>query len=227
MAWFGNRLTQSIAWAGLIKVSSKWFDYSSYGMIMGIFSISYLVGDALARQSMGMLIEHGFDWQVLFYFAAAVAGRMFRRQSVFSARVARRKPDTMRQSRTRSICSPRRARAAERRRIALAAAAQPSVSARLPAFARLHHNSRDLQYLDSGLSAGLSGLHHGQCGGHERGVSPESAPCRSVTSGWLSDRLGVNGRALLLFVGLPPRRRRSGAHVHALRAPRLRCSRCW
>ncbi len=31
IAWLGNRLTQSIAWAGLIKVSSKWFDYSSYG----------------------------------------------------------------------------------------------------------------------------------------------------------------------------------------------------
>ena len=29
IAWLGNRLTQSIAWAGMIKVSSKWFDYSS------------------------------------------------------------------------------------------------------------------------------------------------------------------------------------------------------
>ena len=48
VAWIGNRLTQSIAWAGLIKVSSKWFDYSSYGMIIGILSISYLVGDAAA-----------------------------------------------------------------------------------------------------------------------------------------------------------------------------------
>ena len=46
LAWFGNRLTQSIAWAGLIKVSSQWFDYSSYGTIVGILSISYLVGDA-------------------------------------------------------------------------------------------------------------------------------------------------------------------------------------
>jgi len=44
------RLTLSIAWAGLVKVSSKWFDYSSYGMIMGILSISYLIGDAAATQ---------------------------------------------------------------------------------------------------------------------------------------------------------------------------------
>jgi len=53
IAWIGNRLTQSVAWAGLIKVSSKWFDFSSYGTIIGILSISYLVGDAAARQWMG------------------------------------------------------------------------------------------------------------------------------------------------------------------------------
>src|SRR5271156_5044723 len=73
MAWIGNRLTQSIAWAGLVKVSSKWFDYSSYGMIIGILSISYLVGDAAARQWMGMLIDHGYGWRTLFFFAGAVA----------------------------------------------------------------------------------------------------------------------------------------------------------
>src|SRR5215469_9848612 len=48
LAWLGNRLTQSIGWAGLIKVSSKWFDYHSYGSIIGVLSISYLVGDAAA-----------------------------------------------------------------------------------------------------------------------------------------------------------------------------------
>jgi len=35
LAWIGNRLTQSIAWGGLIKVSSKWFDYTSYGSVIG------------------------------------------------------------------------------------------------------------------------------------------------------------------------------------------------
>src|SRR4030081_2426903 len=73
VAWVGNRLTQSLSWAGLIKVSSKWFNYSTYGTIIGILSVSYLVGDAAARQWMGMLIAHGFGWRALFYFAAAVA----------------------------------------------------------------------------------------------------------------------------------------------------------
>jgi len=73
LAWLGNRLTQSLSWAGLIKVSSKWFNFSSYGTVIGILSVSFLVGDAVARQLMGMLIHHGFGWRALFYFAAGVA----------------------------------------------------------------------------------------------------------------------------------------------------------
>ena len=74
IAWLGNRLTQSIGWAGLIKVSSKWFDFTSHGTIVGILSISYLIGDAAARQCMGAMIHHGYGWRALFYLAAAVAG---------------------------------------------------------------------------------------------------------------------------------------------------------
>jgi sugar phosphate permease len=74
LAWVGNRLTQSIGWAGLVKVSSKWFDYSSYGTVMGVLSVSFLVGDAAARQSMAVLLHHGVGWRGLFLFAAGVAG---------------------------------------------------------------------------------------------------------------------------------------------------------
>src|ERR1700678_905000 len=98
VAWFGNRLVQSIAWAGLIKVSSKWFDYSSYGTVVGILSISYLVGDAAARQSMGALIGRGLGWQVLFYYAAGVtalilaANLLFLRESRTAAGYPESKP---------------------------------------------------------------------------------------------------------------------------------------
>lgn len=53
IAWFLNRLTQSGAWAGLLKISSRWFDYSSHGAIIGVLSLSYLIGDAVAREWMG------------------------------------------------------------------------------------------------------------------------------------------------------------------------------
>lgn len=74
IAWIGNRLSQSTGWASLIKVCSKWFDYSSYGTVVGILSMSYLVGDAVARGSMGMLLQRGFGWRAIFFFAAIVAG---------------------------------------------------------------------------------------------------------------------------------------------------------
>ena len=77
IAWIGNRLIQSIGWGGLVKVCSRWFSYSSYGTIVGVLSLSFLIGDAAARQWMGMLIHKGYGWQFLFYFAAGVAGLLF------------------------------------------------------------------------------------------------------------------------------------------------------
>lgn len=76
-AWVGNRLTQSIGWSALVKVSSKWFNYSRYGTIVAILTCSYLVGDAAARQSMGLLLHLGVSWRGLFLFGAGVAGFMF------------------------------------------------------------------------------------------------------------------------------------------------------
>src|SRR3984885_1506745 len=73
-AWLGNRLTQSIGWAGLIKVSSKWFNFTSHGTIVDILSISYLIGDAAAPQGVGLLVHQGYGWRAMFYLAAAVAG---------------------------------------------------------------------------------------------------------------------------------------------------------
>src|SRR5882757_5659003 len=101
IAWLGNRLTQSIAWAGLIKVSSKWFDFSSYGTIIGILSISYLIGDAAARQWMGMLIQRGVGWRPLFYLAAGIAGLLwianwaFLRESRIDAGYEEAKPNPL------------------------------------------------------------------------------------------------------------------------------------
>jgi len=70
LAWIGNRLVQSTGWAGLVKITSRWFSYSSYGAAMGAISLSYLFGDAAARQFMGVLIGHGFGWRLVFQVAA-------------------------------------------------------------------------------------------------------------------------------------------------------------
>lgn len=70
LAWVGNRVVQSTGWAGLVKITSRWFSHSSYGAIMGIVSLSYLFGDAAARQFMAAIIARGFGWRVVFQVAA-------------------------------------------------------------------------------------------------------------------------------------------------------------
>jgi OPA family glycerol-3-phosphate transporter-like MFS transporter len=71
LAWIGNRCVQSLGWAGMVKITSKWFPYSAYGTVMGMISLSFLFGDAASRQFMAMLIAHGFGWRGVFYAAAA------------------------------------------------------------------------------------------------------------------------------------------------------------
>ncbi|HKC89310.1 MAG TPA: MFS transporter, partial [Blastocatellia bacterium] len=72
MAWTLNRLLQSMGWPGAVKLTSRWFSFSSYGAAMGVISLSYLFGDAAARRFMGWLIGHGAGWRVVFFAAAGV-----------------------------------------------------------------------------------------------------------------------------------------------------------
>ncbi len=73
LTWFFNRLIQSLGWPGMIKITSRWFSFSSYGTVMGIISLSFLFGDALARTFIGWLItDLGLGWQQVFWIAAGV-----------------------------------------------------------------------------------------------------------------------------------------------------------
>jgi sugar phosphate permease len=74
LAWIGNRLVQSMGWAGMIKITSRWFSYSSYGTVMGVISLSYLFGDAASREFMSVLIGAGLGWRGVFYAAGATLG---------------------------------------------------------------------------------------------------------------------------------------------------------
>ncbi len=70
MAWIGNRLFQSQGWAALVRVSSRWFSYSTYGSVMAVVSLSFLFGDAGCRWMMSELMAHGVGWRGVFFFAS-------------------------------------------------------------------------------------------------------------------------------------------------------------
>lgn len=71
LAWIGNRLFQSTGWVGLVKVSSRWFSYSTYGTVMAVLSLSFLFGDAGCRWVMSELMAHGVGWRGVFLAGAA------------------------------------------------------------------------------------------------------------------------------------------------------------
>jgi sugar phosphate permease len=201
IAWIGNRLTQSISWAGLIKVSSKWFDFSSYGMIIGILSISYLVGDAAARQWMGMLIEHGFGWRILFYFAAAVVALLlvlnffFLRESRLDAGFVEAKPNPL------NLFA-----ASESRPQSLGELLLPLIRSRAfllvcllslgCTIIRESFNFWTPSYLREYLGYSMSNA------ARMSAVFPGVGAVSVLATGWLSDRLGANSRSLIMFVGL-------------------------
>lgn len=74
LAWIGNRLTQSLGWPGMVKIGSRWFSSASYGTAMGILSVSFLFGDAAAREFLGRLLAAGVGWRPLWWIAAATLG---------------------------------------------------------------------------------------------------------------------------------------------------------
>jgi sugar phosphate permease len=201
LAWAGNRLTQSVGWAGLIKVSSRWFNYSSYGTIVGLLSISYLVGDAVARRQMGFLIEHGYGWRAVFVFAglvacaALLANFLWLRESRTEEGHAEAEPNPL------NLFA-----AAESRSPGVAALLLPLLRSRafllvcLLSFGctiiRETFNTWTPVYLRDylGFSVGASAS--------TSAVFPGVGALSVLLSGWLSDRLGLSGRSLLLSLGL-------------------------
>jgi sugar phosphate permease len=201
LAWIGNRLTQSVGWAGLIKLSSRWFDYTVYGSVVGILSISYLVGDALARQQMGVLIAHGYGWRALFFFAAAVAAITLLASFLW-----------LRESRTAAGYPPAQANPlnlfeeSEAPPAGVWALLRPLLRSRefllvcALSFActivRETFNAWTPQYLRDQLGYSLSSSATWSA------VFPGVGALSVLGCGLLSDYLGLNGRPLLMFLGL-------------------------
>lgn len=201
LAWFGNRLSQSIGWAGLVKVSSKWFDYSSYGTIMGIFSVSFLVGDAAARQSMAALLQHGVGWRGLFLFAAGVAAVILAANLLF-----------LRESRVEAGFPEARVNPlnlfgnSESKPDSLWALLKPLLSNRAFIFVsvlslgttvvRETFNIWTPTYFRAffGYSASSAAS--------MSAIFPAVGAVSVIIVGWLSDRLGITGRSMIMFWSL-------------------------
>jgi OPA family glycerol-3-phosphate transporter-like MFS transporter len=200
LAWIGNRLSQSIGWAGVIKVCSKWFGYSSYAKVAGFLSLSFLVGDAVARQSMGVLLHWGFGWRSLFYYAAAVsaviliANLFLLRESRVEAGFSEPEvnPDNL------FAESKNKSNVFELFRTLFVSPAFLIVC--LLSFGttivRETFGTWTPTYLHDSFHFSVSAA------GGASAVFPALGAVSVILSGWLSDRLGSNRRSIVMFAGL-------------------------
>jgi OPA family glycerol-3-phosphate transporter-like MFS transporter len=88
LAWVANRLVQSLGWVGMVKVTSRWFPHSAHARAMAVLSLSFLFGDAVARFGMGWLFSLGVGWRGVFLAAAGTLAAIF----VVLARLLRESP---------------------------------------------------------------------------------------------------------------------------------------
>jgi len=182
-------------------VSSKWFDFTSHGTIVGILSISYLIGDAAARQWMGALIHEGYGWRTLFYLAAAVAG-FFLIANVFLLRESRTDAGYAEATpNPQNLYGDSAARPAS-----VAALVLPLFKSR--AFllvcllslgctvVRETFNYWTPVYLRDYFGYSVSGAASASA------VFPGVGALSVLATGWLSDRLGANSRPAVMGLGL-------------------------
>jgi sugar phosphate permease len=182
-------------------VPSKWFDYSSYGTIMGVLSVSFLVGDAAARQSMAVLLRHGVGWRGLFFFAAAVAGcilaanLLFLRESRVEAGFPEARVNPLNlfgssESKPRSVWALLRPLLFNRAFILVCLLSLGTTIVRETFNIWTPTYFRGFFAYSASSAASMSA------------VFPAVGSVSVIIMGWLSDRLGITGRSKIMFWGL-------------------------
>jgi sugar phosphate permease len=204
MAWFANRLIQSLGWPGMVKITSRWFSFSAYGTVMGIVSLSFLFGDAAARAFMGWLIKDvGLGWHGVFWVAGCVLAVLW----VVNAALVRESPS--------DLGLPEPATNPDNLFGKLGEDPHPesagslwSTLARSPAFwavcllslgltlLREAFNNWTPTYLVQGV-----GLEPGDAAG-KSALFPFFGGVSVILAGYLGDRLGRGGRAAIILGGI-------------------------
>jgi OPA family glycerol-3-phosphate transporter-like MFS transporter len=203
LAWFGNRLAQSFVWTGMVKLTGKWFSFANYGTAMGVVSLSYLFGDAAARRFIGLLLELGLGWRGVFFIAAGVlfavwfVSWLWLRESPVqiglpepaanpanlfgAAGEAQEAPPSLRELLVPLVTSP-----------VFLAVCFLSLGLTL---LRETFNTWSTTYYTNAL--GMSGA----SAANYSALFPLLGGVSVLGAGWLGDRLGQGGRALVIFAG--------------------------
>ena len=208
-AWMGNRLFQSSGWVGLVKVSSRWFSYSVYGTVMAVLSLSYLFGDAAAREAMSLLLGAGMGWRGIFFTGAGLLTLLL----IANLWLLRETPQE--RGLPAPVANPLNVYAEQdsktcdrgnRGALGLGAILRPLLASRFFWMVCLLSLGTTLLRETFNLwtptyFAEYVGLSNAQAASRSA-LFPLFGGVSVLVAGFLSDRLGLNGRSLVLFGGL-------------------------
>lgn len=183
--WVFNRLLQAMGWPAAVRIIGSWFSAGSYGRAMGIASLSWLFGDALARAGQARLLAGGWDWHKVYFASAGGLGLVLvlcllflRERPVEHAQVATPQPTVpMREL----VCRPAFLL------ICVASFGFTLVNVTLSEWLPLY-------FTRVGLSPGLAAL--------ASSLYPALGGVSAVAFGFAGDALGTKGRTRLLILGL-------------------------
>ena len=207
LAWIGNRAFQSSGWVGLVKVSSRWFSYSIYGTVMAVLSLSYLFGDAASREVMSLLLGAGMGWRGIFFTGAGLLSVLF----IANLLLLRETPQE--RGLPAPLTNPLNVYADEKAEAKAAEGKSGLLSILKPLLASRFFWMVCLLSLGTTLLRETFNLWTPTYFVDYVGLSTAQAASRSalfplfggvsvLLAGFLSDRLGLNGRSLVLFGGL-------------------------
>jgi sugar phosphate permease len=206
LAWMGNRAFQSAGWVGLVKVSSRWFSYSVYGTVMAILSLSYLFGDAAARYTMSLLLSAGMGWRGIFFTGASLLSLLLIANFILLRETPQERDLPAPLTNPLNVYADEQPQEKSAKSPGLLAILRPLLSSKF-------------FWMVCGLSLGTTLLRETfnlwtpTYFAEYVGLTTAQAASRSalfplfggvsvLLAGVLSDRLGLNGRSLVLFGGL-------------------------
>ena len=213
LAWIGNRAFQSAGWVGMVKVSSRWFSYSIYGTVMAVLSLSFLFGDAASRYGMSLLLDAGMGWRGIFLTGAGILGVFFLLNLILLKETPQERGLPAAVANPLNLFADNKAAAAD-------AAGKPAPKAHPGLMGILGPLLGSGNFwLVCGLSLGTTllretfnlwtptyfsafvGLTNAESASRSA-LFPLFGGVSVLLAGFLSDRLGLNGRSLVLFGGL-------------------------
>ncbi len=212
LIWATNAYFQSMGWLSIVPIMARWYTSRETGRVMGVMSLSYQIGDFVARTSAAFLIV-AIGWSGLFWTHAAFLALVGIALATFVKPSPARQglPDIDEYAAVIASGDPQEPGAASRRHEELPARTEANrwlrgmlsnkwfwvvcLSYLFLSIIRYIFWGWSVDYLmQSGAGIGTAAL--------TSAIFPLLGSAGSITTGWISDRMGARRGPVLAIMGV-------------------------